>query len=179
MKKKNSICNRYACLDFETANGHRDSVCSVGLVIVDNMKIVEKYYSYVNPMTKYFNKYCVDAHGLSYDDVKNSPTFDVIWEDVDKLIGNSPIVAHNAAFERSCINACGDSFGTNTDYKYICTYKNSKKIFTDLSSYKLNNICESYNIPLKNHHNALEDAEACAKILIKLIETNKKLYYDE
>lgn len=179
MISKNNNDNRYACLDFETANGYRDSVCSVGLVIIENMIITEKFYSFVNPMTKYFNKYCVNAHGLTYDDVKNSPTFDVVWNDVDKLIGDSPIVAHNAAFERSCINACGDSFGTNTNYRYICTYKNSKKIFTELKSYKLNNICESYNIPLKNHHNALEDAEACAKILIKLLEKNKKIYYDE
>lgn len=171
--------DRFACLDFETANGYRNSVCSVGLVIVDNLTITEKFYSFVNPMTKYFNKYCVDAHGLTYDDVKNSPTFDVIWKDVDNMIGDSPIVAHNAAFERSCINACGDLFGTKTNYKYVCTYKNAKKIFTELDSYKLNVICESYNIPLKNHHNALEDAEACAKILIKLLEKNKKVYYDD
>ena len=155
--------DRFACLDFETANGYRNSVCSVGLVIVDNLTITEKFYSFVNPMTKYFNKYCVD----------------VIWKDVDSMIGDSPIVAHNAAFERSCINACGDLFGTKTNYKYVCTYKNAKKIFTELDSYKLNVICESYNIPLKNHHNALEDAEACAKILIKLLEKNKNVYYDD
>lgn len=180
MKRINSVDKhgRYACLDFETANGYRDSVCSVGLVIVDNLKITDKFYSFVNPMTQYFNKYCVDAHGLTYEDVKNSPTFDVVWEDVDNMINGCPIVSHNAAFERSCINACGDTFGTNTDYKYICTYKNSKKILNGLSSYKLNVVCESCGINLKNHHNALEDAEACAKILINLINKNKTLYYD-
>lgn len=34
----------FAAIDFETANGKRTSVCSVGVVIVRNGKIVKKIY---------------------------------------------------------------------------------------------------------------------------------------
>ena len=107
-KKKTN--NRFAVIDFETANGYRETVCSVGVVIVEDCKIVDKFYSLINPQTKYFEKHCVAAHGLRYNDVKNSPKFSEVWEKVDKMIGNSPIVAHNAAFEKSCINACSVSY---------------------------------------------------------------------
>ena len=34
----------FAAIDFETANGYRTSVCSVGVVIVEDGKIVDTYY---------------------------------------------------------------------------------------------------------------------------------------
>lgn len=33
----------FAAIDFETANGRRSSVCSVGVVIVHDGKIVDKF----------------------------------------------------------------------------------------------------------------------------------------
>ena len=35
--------NSFAALDFETANQYRSSVCSIGLVFVENNKIVVNY----------------------------------------------------------------------------------------------------------------------------------------
>lgn len=72
---KRKTNNRFAVIDFETANGYRETVCSVGVVIVENCKIVDKFYSLINPQTKYFEKHCVAAHGLQYKDVKNSLNF--------------------------------------------------------------------------------------------------------
>ena len=170
-KKKTN--NRFAVIDFETANGYRETVCSVGVVIVEDCKIVDKFYSLINPQTKYFEKHCVAAHGLRYNDVKNSPKFSEVWEKVDKMIGNSPIVAHNAAFEKSCINACSRAFDTNNDYQYIDTLKLSRKYNKHLDSHKLNILCEDIGYDLKNYHNALADAEACAMVFINFIKNNK------
>ena len=39
----------FAAIDFETANGKRTSVCSVGVVIVRNGKIVKKIYRLIRP----------------------------------------------------------------------------------------------------------------------------------
>lgn len=166
----NTQNKRFAVLDFETASGFRDSVISIGLVIVEDNKIVDKFYTLVNPQTKYFNKYCVATHGLKFKDVKYAPSFEKIWEKVDKMIGDSPIVAHNVAFEKSCIDACAESFGTNNNYTYIDTLKLSRERFKHLKSHKLNVICEEIEYNLKNYHNALADAEACAMVLINLME---------
>lgn len=36
----------FAAIDFETANNERSSVCSVGIVVVRDGEIVDKFYSY-------------------------------------------------------------------------------------------------------------------------------------
>lgn len=36
--------NDFAAIDFETANGRRSSVCSVGIVIVRNGEIADRSY---------------------------------------------------------------------------------------------------------------------------------------
>jgi DNA polymerase III epsilon subunit-like protein len=41
----------FAAIDFETANGKRSSVCSVGIVIVRNGEIVDKFYSLIKLQT--------------------------------------------------------------------------------------------------------------------------------
>lgn len=39
----------FVAIDFETANGRRSSVCSVGIVIVRGGEIVDKFYSLIQP----------------------------------------------------------------------------------------------------------------------------------
>ena len=46
----------FAAIDFETANGKRTSVCSVGVVIVKDGKIVNKIYRLIRPAPNYYSK---------------------------------------------------------------------------------------------------------------------------
>ena len=39
----------FAAIDFETANSHRSSVCSVGVAIVRNGVITDRFYSLIRP----------------------------------------------------------------------------------------------------------------------------------
>lgn len=45
----------FAAIDFETANFERSSVCSVGIVVVRNGEIVDKFYSLIKPEPEYYN----------------------------------------------------------------------------------------------------------------------------
>lgn len=173
MIEKDITTNRFVALDFEVLDSAwRATVCSIGLAVIENNKITDKFYSLICPPSKNENYYCVLTHGLHYEDVKNSPDFLKVWNEIDeKYIKGSPIIAHNVGFEKSCINACNEEFGTNNDYIYIDTLNLSRKYFPKLHNHKLDTVCEAIKHNLKNYHNALEDAEACAKIFIKL---NKK-----
>ena len=165
--------NRYVSIDFEILNEWRASVISVGCVVFENDKIVDEFYSLVCPPSKYENPYCVEVHGLHYDDVKDAPKFPEVWEKVDKMINGSPIVAHNLGFEKSCINACNEEFGTNNKYTYIDTLQLSRKHLPFLSNHRLDTVCKHLKVTLNEHHNALEDARACGECLIKMTNSNK------
>ena len=58
----------FAAIDFETANGRRSSVCSIGVVIVRDGKIVDKFYSLIQPLPNYF-------YGLHRRTQATSPSF--------------------------------------------------------------------------------------------------------
>ena len=55
----------FAAIDFETANGKRTSVCSVGVVIVRNGKIVKKIYRLIRPCPNYYTQWTTAVHGLT------------------------------------------------------------------------------------------------------------------
>lgn len=178
MKSENND-NRYVAIDFEILSTWRASVCSIGIAVIENDKITDTFYSLVRPISKEESYYCVKAHGLHYKDVKNSPKFDEIWETIDKkYIKGSPLIAHNSPFEKSCINACNEEFGTNNDYTYIDTLKLSRKYLKRLKDYKLDTICESMKYKIGHYHNALDDAKACAHVFIKLKKKHKDLLDD-
>lgn len=166
MKKNN---DRFVAIDFETMTIWRACVCSVGVAVFEKGKMVDKFYSLICPPSKEENKYCCQTHGLSYKDVKDAPKFSDIWPIIDKkYIKGSPLVAHNASFEKSCINTCGEEFGTKTDYKYIDTLKLSRENIGNIKSYSLNFVCEALGFKMGQHHNALDDAIACGEVFVRI-----------
>ena len=46
--------DNFAAIDFETANNERTSICSVGVVIVRNGEIADRFYSLVHPEPDYY-----------------------------------------------------------------------------------------------------------------------------
>ena len=46
----------FVAIDFETANGNRSSVCSVGIVVVRDGEIVDKYYSLIQPTPNFYTR---------------------------------------------------------------------------------------------------------------------------
>lgn len=172
---KGNVNNRFVAIDFEVLDSAwRATVISIGVAVIENEKITQKKYYTVCPPSKNENFYCVQVHGIHYDDVKDSPDFKTVWDEIDsKYIKGSPLIAHNIGFEKSCINACADEFGTNSDYTYIDTLKLSRKYFPKLSNHKLNTVSEAISHNLRNYHRADADAEACAKIFIKLNKKHK------
>ena len=72
----------FAAIDFETANGKRTSVCSVGVVIVRDGEIVDNYYSLIRPEPEYYTYWNTRVHGLTLADTACAPVFS------DSMAGN-------------------------------------------------------------------------------------------
>ena len=95
----------FAAIDFETANNERSSVCSVGIVIVRGGEIVDKFYSLIKPEPEYYNYWCSKVHGLCAADTEEAPVFPDVWKQIEPKITGLPLVAHNKAFDESCLKA--------------------------------------------------------------------------
>lgn len=159
---------KFLAIDYETANYYRDSACAVGLVRVENNKIVAKKSYLIKPPSRWF--VFSELHGITWNDVKNEPTFSELWPEIRKyFIGVDFITAHNAGFDKSVLNACCERYGLRAPRKpFECTLKLAGN-FWGLEYYALDDVCDYFGIPL-NHHEALSDALACAKIMIKTLK---------
>ena len=160
----------FAAIDFETANNERSSICSVGIVIVRNGEFVNNFYSLIQPEPNYFNYWCTQVHGLTRNDTEEAPVFPVVWKQIEPLIEGLPLVAHNKAFDESCLKAVFRCYQMDyPDYEFFCTCVASRKAFPDAENHQLHTISELCGYHLENHHHALADAEACAAIAIKIL----------
>ena len=149
----------FAAIDFETANGKRTSVCSVGVVIVREGKITNKIYRLIRPRPNYYTQWTTAVHGLTYDDTMEADEFPEVWAEIKPLIDGLPLVAHNSPFDEGCLRAVHELWEmTYPNYKFHCTCRASRKVFGK---------------ELPNHH-ALADAEACAQIALLIIPEPQK-----
>ena len=159
----------FVAIDFETANQHRSSVCSVGMVIVQENRITDSIYKLIKPNPNFYCGWATDIHGITFWDTCNEYEFPYIWDTMHKKIKNLPLVAHNAAFDEGCLKAVLSAYGLSyTNNRFYCTYKESKKQFPKLPNHQLHTVSEYLGHHLANHHNALDDAKACAHIAMHI-----------
>lgn len=160
--------NDFVAIDVETANNHPESICSIGAVKVKDGVIVDKFYELVKPEPEYYFRYFTESiHGIGYEDTESSRTFDKVWRDLDVWIEGLPLVAHNKAFDENCIKMAHKVYQMDyPNYNFYCTLVTARKQIPRqlCQSFSLPYLCEFMGIPFDNHHNALADAEACAKI---------------
>ena len=112
----------FAAIDFETANNNRSSVCSVGVVVVRGGEVVERFYSLIKPEPEYYTYWCSNVHGLCQADTDAAPVFPDVWKRIEPLIEGLPLVAHNKAFDESCLKAVFRVYRMDyPDYEFHCT----------------------------------------------------------
>ena len=167
---KNNIVTSFAAIDFETADHGQDSACAIGVVRIEGNTITDRVHYLIRPPRREFMFSYV--HGITWDDVKDSPTFGELWPELSKKFnGADYLVAHNKGFDRTVLRVCCEKAGVKMpDAPFVCTVQASRKVL-NIRPATLDNVCRVLRIKLQ-HHDAMSDATACAKILIKAKETD-------
>ena len=181
--QKVEIPSSFVSIDFETLYSQRVSACSIGMVKYRDGKKVDQYYSLIRPPFDYPGKsgqVLTWVHGISEDDVRNEKTFAELLPDIETFVDGLPLVAHNASVEKCCIrDVCAYyEIDTKLDYENIFdTLPLSREAEAKLGlqvegqgTHSLDAVCCRFDIPVLNHHNALEDAEMCGNLMVKFRE---------
>lgn len=160
----------FIAIDFETATALSDSACSLGLVFVDNLQIIDKKYYLIKPPNLDFDNSNIDIHGITPDMVRDSHCFSDVWLRIKNYFnGDNLIVAHNSSFDMSVLWCCLESCGyTIPNFPYADSISLTTPKETIGTS--LVDRCKFYSVTLADHHDALADATACAEIVIKALE---------
>ncbi len=177
MNKFSNISNiRFTVVDVETTglSARNERVIEIALVTVENLKIVEKFSSLINPQRP-IPSFISMFTGITNSDVKDAPLFHQIFPILLEKTEGSVLCGHNLQFDlsflRNEVQLLGDDFNpTHT----LCTLKLARRLFPDLKSRSLGPLSYHLGIKNKNSHRALGDAETTAKVLIKLLKHLKE-----
>ena len=174
-----SLPSSFVSIDFETLYAQRVSACSVGLVKYKDGKPVDHYYSLIRPPFEYEGKTgfaLTRIHGFRESDLVNERTMKSILPELEKFIGDLPLVAHNASVEKGCLRDTIAFYGLRTSLKYDTMFDTlylSKDIEKQLDIYEdgegthtLDAVCRRFGVCEGKHHNALDDAEMCGNLIL-------------
>ena len=164
----------FVAIDFETANAKRNSACAIGLVAIENGAIVKRFYSLIKPPQLDFNPYTVKKHGITAEMVVNEKTFAEIYPQIREIIQGKIVFAHNSKFDEKVLNDCVEHYSLeSTDvHAFADSLDMARRFLPLLANHQLPTIAEFFGIEFQ-HHNALDDAEACAKIVLRLFWNSK------
>lgn len=157
----------FVAIDFETAV-HQDSICAVGIVTVEDDKIVDEYHQIIQPPNNRYSIYTTRVHGMTSADTIKSPNFVAVYPEIKKRIQGKTLVAHNESFDRNALKKTMDLNGLNYDELGLAEYwECTKQIYQrkGFFPFDLATLSREHKIEL-NHHEALSDARACALLYI-------------
>lgn len=161
----------FIAIDFETATGRRASVCEAGICVVRDGRIVETRSWLVRPQDNMYSYWNMQIHGIRPNDTEQSPKFPEVWAEISGYLDECPVlVAHNAAFDISCIRSSLELYGLpKPDITYYCSLRAARKLY-DFGCNTLDYLCDQFEIPCGQHHRAGDDAEMCARLFIREVK---------
>lgn len=131
----------------------------MGLVTAVGDKIVDRQHYLIRPPRPWI--LYSHIHGITWADVKDKPSFKELWPQIKKTLDEADfLAAHNASFDKRVLEACSGGYTK----RFVCTVQLARKAW-NIRPTKLPNVCDFLKIELK-HHEALSDAEACARIVL-------------
>ena len=158
-------------LDFETANWSRGSICAVGCAVLEDGVVTEKREWLIRPHNSldHVTAFCYNVHKIGYYDLREAPEFPEIWPVLAGMLNTAQLVViHNAPFDLShLLAALMLDHLPAIRFPYICSLAVSRKNYPEMCSHSLDVMASFFEHEFQ-HHDALEDAIACATILFNM-----------
>mgnify|MGYP003479263686 CR=1 FL=1 len=130
--------------------------------------IVDEFVTLIQPPNNFYNPFNIQVHGIYPRDTANAKTFVEVFPEIERRLKNRVVVAHNESFDRNVLFKTMALHGLNYEdlnigSRWECTVKIYKA--KGFKPAKLSDCCRIMNIALE-HHEALSDARACAKLYL-------------
>ena len=169
----------FVVYDTETTglDPNTEFLTEIGAVVVENGQITETFGTFVNP-GKPIPPKIVELTGINDSMVADAPTPDEAVRMFAEFAKGRVLIAHNAhKFDMRFMHIAAKRAGIELDNAYIDTLPMAQNLYPGLRNYKLDTINDHLEIEPFNHHRAVDDAMALAKIFCKMLEdlTEKKI----
>ncbi|QSX08699.1 PolC-type DNA polymerase III [Alkalibacter rhizosphaerae] len=165
----------FVVFDIETTglSAKNSEIIEIGAAKINNNQIIETYQSFVRPEGKVPVR-ITEITGISDNMVRNARGIKEVMIEFLDFVGGATLVAHNARFDMSFIEAYCRKLDMQQEFSVIDTLALARNLLTDLSRFNLKTLSRYFKVDLTNHHRASDDAIATAKVFMHLVARSRE-----
>ncbi len=162
---------KFAILDFETTGSQTtDEIIQVGLVIIDQFQITDRYTSLVNPGIRIPSS-ITTLTGISDDMVADAPPLEQVMSEMFPYLFDAVLVAHHAAFDLGFLQRGLAKTGyPSFSGRVLDTMDLLRILFPSMSTLQLGMVANSFGLDHERPHQADSDAEVTAQLWLICME---------
>jgi DNA polymerase-3 subunit epsilon len=173
-----------AIIDFETTGLSPvmgDRATEVAIVLMEDDKVVDRFQSLMNAGVR-ISAFIETYTGISNEMVARAPPAEEVMEQASRFVGEAPMVAHNASFDRRFWAAELERLGcdaapANIRAPFACTMLLSRRLYPEAGSFRLGSLAAFHDIEFSSRaHRALADAEVAAALLARIQRDLERRY---
>ncbi|SUX53728.1 3'-5' exonuclease [Chromobacterium vaccinii] len=171
---------RVAVIDFETNGASPGRDCratEIGVAMVEDGRVVDRFQSLMNagvwvpPMIERLT-------GISNAMLKDAPPADQVMCDAARFVGDAPLAAHNASFDRKFWDYELGLLGLARRQDFACTLMLSRRLLPQAPDHKLGTLARWASLPDTGRaHRAMADAEMAAHLMALLSDTLRQQFH--
>lgn len=160
----------YVVVDLETTGFSpiNDEIIEIAAIKVENRIEVSTFSTLLKP-SKRINSRITDITGITNQMVQEAPKIEQVIGDFYDYVGDSIIVGHNVNFD---INFLYENIQKHLDARlsndFVDVMRISKKVLTQLSHHRQEDLANYYKVSYEGAHRALVDCSICNKCFIAL-----------
>jgi DNA polymerase-3 subunit epsilon len=163
--------NTVAVIDFETTGispGQGARATEVAIVLLEDGQVVDRYQSLMNAGVR-IPPFITQLTGISNAMVAQAPPAETVMREAARFVGDAPMVAHNAAFDRKFWMAELARAGLPAQQPYACTLLLARRLYPQVPNHKLGTLVDYHGLSRTGAaHRALADAEMAAQLLLQI-----------
>ncbi|MDZ4075370.1 MAG: 3'-5' exonuclease [Hylemonella sp.] len=160
-----------AVIDFETTGISPEQgarATEVAIVLVEQGRIVDRFQSLMNAGA-HIPAFITQLTGISNAMVQAAPDASEVMRHASNFVGDAPMVAHNASFDRKFWMGELSRLGLPARQPFACTMLLSRRLYPQAPNHKLGTLVDYHRLPRTGAaHRALADAEMAAELLLRI-----------
>ena len=168
-----------AVIDFETTGlspTMGDRATEVAIVLMEGERVVDRFQSLMNAGVR-ISAFIEAYTGISNAMIATAPKAETVMDDAARFVGDAPMVAHNASFDRRFWAAELQRAGHAAAQPFACTLLLSRRLYPEAPNHKLGSLAAFHSLPSAGRaHRAMADAEVAASLLGRICRDLERRY---
>jgi DNA polymerase-3 subunit epsilon len=136
--------------------------------MMEGDQVVDRFQSLMNAGVR-ISPFIEAYTGITNAMIAAAPPAHQVMADAARFVGDAPLVAHNASFDKRFWAAELDRVGMPAAQPFACTMLLSRRLYPQAPNHKLGSLVDFHGLPRQGRaHRAMADAEMAAQLLLQI-----------